>query len=165
MHIAETTRAAKRFIIASLLITVGFASAKDPSTTMIMTMAEMLTGHEISGATAAERQDGSRVFLWEMGRPGVLSPCTLLRMEEAVASEALDRDTAVLFLADLVDGTDSLAECDAAAVEEAEGLLESLGLDLPERGELSAQSAFNADDVDGLLNEAQGHSGEAAERL
>ena len=154
MHIAKP---AKRFFITALtlLASVGFASP-DPSTHMIMTMAEMLTGREISGATAAERQDGSRVFLWEMGRPGVLSPCTLLRMEEAVASETLDRDTAVLFLSDLVDGADSLAVCDAAAVEEAERLLESLGLSLSERGELSAQSAF---DVDGLLSEAQGHSG------
>ena len=153
MHIAKP---AKRFIIASLLMTVGFVSAKDPSTTMIMTMAEMLTGHEISGATAAERQDGSRLFLWEMGRPGVLSPCTLLRMEEAVEGSSLDRDTAVLFLADLVDGTDSLAVCDAAAVEDAEVLLESLGLDLPVTGELSTQSAFG---VDGLLSEAQRQSG------
>ncbi len=151
MHLAKCV-----FIAAlALLASASFASA-DPSTHMVMTMAELLTGHEVAGTTAEEERNNARVFLWEMQRPGVLSTCVLLRMEDAIGSATLDRDTAVLFLADLVDGTDSLDVCDAAAVASAETQLEALGLTLPGEGDLKAQSVS---DVDTFLTEAKNHSG------
>ena len=151
---------AKRFIVAlTLLVAAGLGSAQatpdNPSTHAVFTLAEMLTGHEVGGATAEERANSAQLFLWEMQRPGVLSLCVFLRMEDAVSSATLDQDTAVLFLADLVDGTDSVAQCDAAAVRNAEGQLEALGLTLP-GGELRAQSVSG---VDMLLSEAKDHSG------
>lgn len=143
------------------LPSLGFVSmmstnvnASNPSTELVLTLAEMLSGREVDGG-AQSSADNARLFLWDVQRPGILSNCVFLRMDDAVESATLDRDTAVLFLADLVDGTDSLSSCDAAEVAKAEAQLEALGLDLS-TGSLTAQSTFSADD---LLSEAKDQRG------
>ena len=122
----------------------------NPSTEMVLNLAEMLSGEEAQGG--ADDASSARLFLWDMQRPGVLSSCVFLRMDEAVESATLDRDTAVLFLADLVDGTDSLTSCDAAEVAKAEAQLRALGLELPAANALTTQGTF---DAEGLLSEAK----------
>ncbi len=127
----------------------------NPSTEMVLTLAEMLSGREVDGG-ADTQADNARIFLWEMQRPGVLSSCVFLRMDDAVENATLDRETAVLFLADLVDGTDSLTSCGAAEVATAEAHLEALGLELPAADALTTQGTF---DVDSLLGEAKDQRG------
>ena len=130
------------------------ANADNPSTELVLTLAEMLSGQEVDGG-AGSSADNARLFLWDVQRPGVLSTCVFNRMDSAVKSATLDRDTAVLFLADLVDGTDSLTSCDAAEVAKAEAQLKALGLDLSTGG-LTTQGTFSADD---LLSEAKDQRG------
>ena len=141
----------------TLLATVAYSSAPNTaSTDMVTALAELLTGHEIVGTSAEDLANNSRVFLWELQRPGILSTCVLLRMDNAISTESLDKDTAVLFLADLVDGTESISECDAAALEGAEAQLITLGFDLPKVGELTTQGTFDASE---LLSEAKRQRG------
>ena len=146
----------------TLLATVGYSSTPNTSSTdtsstdIVTTLAELLTGHEIIGTSAEDLANNARVFLWELQRPGVLSTCVLLRMDNAISTENLDRDTAVLFLADLVDGTESISECDAAALKDAETQLTALGFDLPEVGELTTQGTFDASE---LLSDAKNQRG------
>ena len=125
----------------------------NPSTELVLSLAEMLSGEEVEGG--ADDASSARLFLWDMQRPGVISTCVFLRMDEAVESATLDRDTAVLFLADLIDGTDSLTSCDAAEVAKAEAQLEVLGIDLSTTG-LTTQGTFG---VDTLLSEAKNQRG------
>ena len=127
---------------------------KNPSTELVLSLAEMLSGEEAQGG--ADDASSARLFLWDMQRPGVLSTCVFLRMDEAVGNATLDRDTAVLFLADLVDGTDSLTACDAAEVMKAEAQLEALGIDLSTATGLTTQGTFDADT---LLSEAKDQRG------
>ena len=137
----------------TMLPTFGYISldaADNPSTKTVLALAAMLSGYEVSDDNMSDAER-AKLFLWEMQRPGVLSNCVFLRMESAVEDATLGRDTAVLFLADLVDGTDSLTACDAAAVADAEAQLSALGLELPATGDLTTQSTF---DVDSLLSEA-----------
>lgn len=125
----------------------------NPSTELVLSLAEVLSGEEVKGG--ADDASSARLFLWDMQRPGVLSSCVFLRMDEAVESATLERETAVLFLADLVDGTDSLTSCDAAEVTQAEAQLEALGLDLSTTS-LTTQGTFSADN---LLSEAKDQRG------
>ncbi len=126
----------------------------NPSTEMVLTLAEMLSGEEVDGGAQSDA-DNARLFLWEMQRPGVLSTCVFNLMDDAVESATLNRETAVLFLADLVDGTDSLTSCDATALANAEAQLQALGLDLSTAG-LTTQGMFNTDT---LLSEAKDQRG------
>lgn len=104
-----------------------------------------------------EEQALALALLEEFETAGILSPALAAEMEAAILAGVLPRDTFIIFLADLANGTDPAP----ASVEEAAVELQALspGLTVPagdENGNLSEEDVasvvtYIAEDTDGLL--------------
>ena len=132
---------------ALLVFSSGYARSNNPGADLVLALGETLELYQPASAASPDDANNARLLLWELQQPGTLSTCTFLLMEDAVSTGRLTRDAAVLFLADLTDGTDSLTDCDADALRGAEAQLATLGIEVPGTSGATLTSA----EVSGLL--------------
>ena len=104
-----------------------------------------------------DEQELALALLEELEAVGILSPALVAEMEAAILAGILSRDTFIIFLADLANGTEPAP----ASVEEAAVQLQAIspGLTVPAgdgNGNLSEEDVagvvtYIAEDTDGLL--------------
>lgn len=104
-----------------------------------------------------DEQELALALLEELEAVGILSPALAAEMEAAILAGVLSRDTFIIFLADLANGTEPAPD----SVEEAAVQLQAIspGLTVPagdENGNLSEEDVagvvtYIAEDTDGLL--------------
>lgn len=141
------------------LALAGLALAQDGNAAMraVIGLTNLLDPALVTELQPEYPEEQALALLEELETVGILSPALAAEMREAILTGVLSRDTFIIFLADLANGTDPAP----ASVEEAAVELQAIspGLTVPagdENGNLSEEDVagvvtYIAEDTDGLL--------------
>lgn len=146
---------------ALVLAFVGFALAQNgnPAVRAVLGLTNLLDPALVAELQPEypEEQELALVLLERLEAAGILSPTLAAEMEEAILAGVLSRDTFIIFLADLANGTDPAPGTAAEAAVELDAIAPGLTVPLGDaEGNLSEEDVasvvtYIAEGTDGLL--------------
>lgn len=151
-----------RILAAALLLaSVGLAFAQDGNAAVraVLGLTNLLDPALVAELQPEypEEQELALVLLERLEAAGILSPTLAAEMREAIIAGVLPRDTFIIFLADLANGTDPAPGTAAEAAVELDAIAPGLTVPLGDaEGNLSEEDVasvvtYIAEGTDGLL--------------
>jgi len=144
-----------------VLAFVGFALAQNgnPAVRAVLSFTNLLDPALVAELQPEypEEQELALALLERLEAAGILSPTLAAEMEEAILAGVLSRDTFIIFLADLANGTDPAPGTAAEAAVELDAIAPGLTVPLGDaEGNLSEEDVasvvtYIAEGTDGLL--------------